>query len=200
MTSTTPPPPLDQPAASQPAGMPRTLLHRWPILAALGLTAWIVLDLSNGSDLAPVLAGAAMVYLAAAALRNPATAWPLFGGAVLVILATELLVSESAPTWVLFGLAGLFLIYGLLRGAARPAGGLPLQTIGMVVFGIFAAAAVLVSGDVGAYLIAAGLLAHVAWDIYHYRANKVVPRSLAEFCMVLDTLVALAMVAVALRS
>lgn len=41
--------------------------------------------------------------------------------------------------------------------------------------------------------MAAGLFAHGAWDAYHW-ANKVVPRSLAGFCFVLDTLLALAII------
>jgi hypothetical protein len=46
--------------------------------------------------------------------------------------------------------------------------------------------------------VAGGLLAHAAWDIYHHRANKVVVRSMAEFCFVLDTLLAAAIVAATL--
>jgi hypothetical protein len=47
----------------------------------------------------------------------------------------------------------------------------------------------------GAYLVAAGLLGHAAWDADHYRANRVVVRSMAEFCLVLDTALAVAIVA-----
>ena len=101
-----------------PTTLARTLrgsLRRWPTVA-LGLTGFIVLDdLPAGSDLAAVLTAAALVYLGAAALKKPATAWPLFWGAIAVIIATEQLVADSAPTWVLLGLAGLFVGYGLLR-------------------------------------------------------------------------------------
>jgi hypothetical protein len=186
-----------------PTTLARTLrgsLGRWPTVAALGLTGYIVLDdLSTGSDLAAVLAAAALVYLGAAALKKPATAWPLFWGAIAVIIATEQLVADSAPTWVLLGLAGLFVGYGLLRGAARPTDGLPLQTIAMIAFGATAAITLIVGGEVGAYLVAAGLLGHAAWDVWHHRANRVVVRSLAEFCFVLDTLLAAAIAIVAVR-
>jgi hypothetical protein len=47
---------------------------------------------------------------------------------------------------------------------------------------------------VGAYLVAAGLLGHLAWDAYHYRANKAVVRSYAECCFVMDALFAVAVV------
>jgi hypothetical protein len=64
----------------------------------------------------------------------------------------------------------------------------------MVAVGVIAAIAVIVGGNVGAYLVAAGLLAHAAWDAYHHRVNKVVARSMAEFCGVLDALLAVAIV------
>ncbi len=43
---------------------------------------------------------------------------------------------------------------------------------------------------------AAGLAGHAAWDMYHYRVNRIVARSLAEFCFVLDTLLAATIVIV----
>ena len=45
-------------------------------------------------------------------------------------------------------------------------------------------------------LVAAGLLGHAAWDAYHHRVNRVVVRSMAEFCLVLDTALAVAIVIV----
>jgi hypothetical protein len=42
----------------------------------------------------------------------------------------------------------------------------------------------------------AGLLGHAAWDVHHHRTNRVVLRSLAEFCLVLDTALAVAIVIV----
>jgi hypothetical protein len=45
-------------------------------------------------------------------------------------------------------------------------------------------------------LVAAGLLGHAAWDAYHHRTDRVVVRSLAEFCLVLDTALAVAIVSV----
>jgi hypothetical protein len=63
-------------------------------------------------------------------------------------------------------------------------------------FGAAAAAALLVNPELGAYLVAAGLLGHAAWDAYHHRVNRVVVRSMAEFCLVLDTALAVAIVIV----
>jgi hypothetical protein len=60
--------------------------------------------------------------------------------------------------------------------------------------GAAAAIALILSRDAGSYLVAAGLLGHAAWDVYHHRVNRVVVRSMAEFCCVLDTLLAVAIV------
>jgi hypothetical protein len=51
----------------------------------------------------------------------------------------------------------------------------------------------------GGILVSAGLFGHAAWDVYHHRINRVVTRSLAEFCFVLDTLLALAVLFVVAR-
>ncbi|HKO85266.1 MAG TPA: hypothetical protein VJ140_12080, partial [Actinomycetota bacterium] len=53
-----------------------------------------------------------------------------------------------------------------------------------------------ITSELGAYLVAAGLLGHAAWDVYHHRTNRVVVRLLAEFCLVLDTALAVAIVIV----
>jgi hypothetical protein len=174
-------------------------LRWWAILLAVGMAAFIAIDSSSGKGLAPVLAASGLMYLGAAALRRPASAWPLFLGTFVVITATRFGIVTVDATWILLGLAVLFVAYGLLRGAARPGYGLPLQTIAMMGFGAAAAIAVLVGGDAGAYLVAAGLLGHAAWDVYHHTVDRVVVRSMAQFCCVLDTLLAVAIVVLTAR-
>jgi hypothetical protein len=41
--------------------------------------------------------------------------------------------------------------------------------------------ALYVSPDLGSYLVAFALLGHAAWDAVHFRLDRVVPRSYAEF-------------------
>jgi hypothetical protein len=183
---------------NQPTGA--LVRQRWPTLAGVALAVLTVYDLSSGRDLSAILAASGLVYLGAAALKRPATAWPVFFGAFVVITATKLGPDLVDGTWIILGLAAVFLVYGLLRGALRPTAGLPLQTIAMLGFGGAAAGALLVDETFGAYLVAAGLLGHAAWDVYHHRANIVVARSMAEFCFVLDTLIAIAIVVVTVRS
>jgi hypothetical protein len=174
-------------------------LSRWPTLAGIVLAGFVAANLTNGAELASILTASGLVYLGAAALQ-PSAAWPLFLGTFVVISANRIGVLTLDATWVFLGLAGVLLGYGLVRGAVRPAAGLPLQTAAMVAVGALAIVALTVSSTVGAYLVAAGLLGHAAWDLYHHRVNRVVPRSMSEFCGVLDTLLAVAIVVVALRA
>jgi hypothetical protein len=150
----------------------------------------------SGVELAPVLAASAAVYLGAAALERPAAAWPLFFAASAVITVARLLEDRFEATWVILAGAVALFIHGLLRGAGRPGHGLPLQTVALLGFGAAAGAALMVKPVLGAYLVAAGLLRHAAWDVYHHRTNRVVVRSLAEFCLVLDSALAVAIVIV----
>jgi hypothetical protein len=181
------------PTTSKPQSL---LRRRWPTSAGLGFAALIAFDLMSGVELAPVLAASAAVYLGSAALQRPAAAWPLFFATVVVITVARLLEDRFEPTWVILAGAGALLIYGLLRGAGRPSHGLPLQTVALLGFGAAAAAALLITPALGAYLVAAGLLGHAAWDFHHHRTNRVVVRSLAEFCLALDTALAVAIVMV----
>jgi hypothetical protein len=174
-------------------------LRWWPALSAIALTALVVSGMSSGTDVAPVLAASGLVYLGAAALQRPSAAWPVFLVTFVVITASRQGWVDVDATWVLLGLAGVLVAYALIRSALRPGGGLPLQAIAMFVFGGAAAIALLVNERAGAFLVAAGLFGHAAWDVHHHRANKVVVRSLAEFCFVLDTLLAAAIVVVTLR-
>jgi hypothetical protein len=172
------------------------LRRRWATLAGLGFAALVAFDLASGVELAPILAASAAIYLGAAALRRPAAAWPLFFAITAVITVARLLEDRLEPTWAILAGAVALGVYGLLRGAARPGYGLPLQSLALLGFGAAAGAALVVTPEFGAYLVAAGLLGHAAWDAYHHRVNRVVVRSMAEFCLVLDTALAAAIVTV----
>ncbi|MFI6039466.1 hypothetical protein ACIBBD_36155 [Streptomyces sp. NPDC051315] len=175
------------------------VLRHWAAWAAIAATALIAFDMSEGADLAPALAASALVYFGAAVLARPSTAWALFFGSVVVIFATELLGGGDVdPTWVVLALALPLLAHGLRPAARRARGGglPPLQLAALIAFGGSAALALGAGGDVGAYLVAAGLFGHALWDAHHYRTEKVVVRPFAEFCAVLDVLLAAAVVAV----
>jgi hypothetical protein len=179
-------------------------LQWWPSVAGIAFAAFVASDLfrerETGVDLAPIVTASGLVYLAAAALDKPAIAWPAFFLTVLVITAAKFGVLGVDATWILLGIAALLFALGLIRSQRQPRTGLPLQAIAMLVFGSIAGAALFVNQVVGAYLVAAGLFLHAAWDAYHHWTEKVVVRSMAEFCFVLDTLLALAIVIVTLRT
>jgi hypothetical protein len=55
-----------------------------------------------------------------------------------------------------------------------------------------------VPAAVGGYLVAAGLLGHATWDAVHWRANRIVSRSFAEWCGVLDLVIGVGLLVVLL--
>lgn len=164
------------------------------------MAAFVAFRMSNGAELAPIVAASGLVYLGAAALRKPSAAWPLFVLTFVVIsFASVGLTGAEMATWTLIAIAGALFVFGFARGAMRQAEGLQLQAAAMIAFGAIAISALIVDQTVGAYLVATGLLGHAAWDVYHHRTNKVVVRSMAEFCFVLDTLLAIAIIVATLR-
>ncbi|WP_049563064.1 hypothetical protein [Nonomuraea sp. SBT364] len=165
-------------------------LRHWPTMAAIAVAGVIAYGLTGGEEIAPILTASALIYLGAAALRRPTAAWPLFLISGVVIGATRALVPAVDPTWPMLGLAAVLAVYGLLTGS----GGLSRPLLAMAGFGLVAVVTLAIGGDAGAYLVAAGMLGHAAWDVHHHRTGKVVVRSLAEFCFVLDTLIAVALV------
>ncbi|SMH26651.1 hypothetical protein [Mesorhizobium australicum] len=168
-------------------------------LQASGFAAFVAFDLfsgkEHGGELASIVAASGLVYLAAAALEKPSASWLVFFGSVVVITVAKMGVISVDATWLLLAIAAAFLGYGVVHGTYRSAGGgLPLQTIAMIAFGAIAAIALYLDPTAGAYLVATGLFAHAVWDVYHHRVNKVVSRSMAEFCCVLDVALAGAIV------
>jgi len=174
------------------------VLLRWPTWLGIGLAVLVGLDLGDGADMAQTLPAMALVYLAAATLRRPSAAWPAAAAVALVILATEAVVGDGDAVWVLIGLAVPVLAYALWYGTRRADHGLRAQAVAMVGFGAVAAGGFAVHDDVGAYVVAAGLLGHALWDVYHYWADKAVVRSYSECCSVMDVGFAVAVLIVTL--
>lgn len=105
---------------------------------------------------------------------------------------------DSTP-WMLALAAALF-VGRLVVSGIGPAWSLPLQTAAMIVLGAIALIAFRADTTTGGFLVAAALIAHAGWDIRHWRTGRVVDHSLAEFCAVLDILVAVFVVIVTLAS
>lgn len=184
----------------------RQALPRWTRRrpSALGVVVAVGTGVGIGgaAQVAPVVAASGFVYLAAAALGRPGAAWPAFGVSFVLIAAGRVVdgrgADGAAPTWLMLGLAAVLAVYGLVRGRGRPAWGLPLQAAAMAVLGAVALAGARVSPTGAGLLVAGALLAHAAWDVRHHRGGRVVARSMAEFCAVLDVVLALLVLAAAL--
>jgi hypothetical protein len=172
----------------------QAILHRWP--SALGLAAAALL-LAEGPDtesVATVIGGAALCYLAAAALDRRWVAWAGIVVFVLMVFATEVL---GLSRWAVGGTVAVALVVaGLLLGVPRPP--LAAQAAALLGYGGVAVAALFFAPRVGLVLASVVLASHSVWDVIHYRRNQVVHRSLAEFCVLLDVPLAVSAIVLAL--
>lgn len=168
------------------------LLARWPAVLGLTVMAASLPTGSSGAELWPVLLMPVVVYLAAAALARPSTAWPLFGGVLVVVGVSRVIGVED--WWGLVMAALAFLVAGTVQGLLRPRSDLFDQSVLLLGLGGLAVAAIYVDMWVGAGLVAAGLILHGVWDVVLHHRNRVVPRSLTEFCAVLDFTLGLAII------
>lgn len=174
------------------------MLRRWPTAFGLVFGASLVaaywLGFADSDRMSDVLTAAGLVYLGSAALGLRTAAWPMFAATV-VLITIGFLVPVFDPFWWMLGIAGVLVVVGLLRGALRPPWGMPLALAAMALIAVIAIVASRLDGPWAALLVAGGLLAHAAWDVAHHRTGRVVVRSMAEFCAVLDTILALGIVA-----
>jgi hypothetical protein len=129
----------------------------------------------------------AFFYLAAAVLQRRQATW-LVAVATVAAFAALRLQDWVDPVVALIVAALALVLWGAVRGQLRRRGALVVEMAGMVGFTAIALAAVSVDPDLGRYVVAAGWIGHAAWDFAHFRADKVVSRSFAEWCTVFDVL------------
>jgi hypothetical protein len=170
------------------------LVHRWP--TALGVAVAILTALDLGADavfvpsLPALIVLMALVYVGAAALGRRRASWVVLLAALPVAFFFPQTPWVNPPV-VLLAAAAAFLVLGAVRGQRlREPGGLALQAAGVLVFGAIGLAALYVAPGAGVYLVALALLGHAAWDAFHYARDRVVTRPYAEFCGVLDLVLA----------
>ena len=180
----------DSPHAHQAPDRSRwtaVLMHRWPTALGIVVAALAAFDLEDGLEFAALAVLMPLVYLGAAALDRRWSAWVvLLAGLALAFFIPS--TSGVVPSVVLLGAALVFLVLGVVRGQLVKPIGLTLQAGGMLAFGSIALVALYVEPDLGGKLVGIAILGHAAWDAYHYLRNRVVPRSYAEFCAVVDLL------------
>jgi len=113
--------------------------------------------------------------------------WPAGLGLVLgLLMLVDGNVSQASASLLIVLMAVAYPVIGAgRRHLDRPAV-LALEIAGILFFGAFVVASLLVDRDVARYLLAAAVLNHAAWDVAHYLADRVVPRPYADFCWVFD--------------
>ncbi|GAA1893058.1 hypothetical protein [Asanoa iriomotensis] len=165
----------------------RWVAHRWPTFAAIPVVAASLFGLADVRGLAFLLVLSPLGYLVPASVNRPGITWP----AVLIgsVAIAPFKILGLNPAYALLVASAVFVVIGTVRRAP----GFGVQAIAAVLFALLAVVAI--EGEslvLGGVLISLGLLAHAAWDVYHHRLNRVVPRSFAEWCAVLDVIVGVA--------
>ncbi|WP_433472955.1 hypothetical protein ACQPZP_29310 [Spirillospora sp. CA-142024] len=171
-----------------------TLMRRWPTALAL---ASVVLIWSAGlGDLADAVSGFGeavlllpLEYLILNRIGRPAMSWPVIGAIVAAIVVIDLLDVVALST-VVIAVALVLLVWGVIGEAPDGRASFGIQAAGMLGFGAIALAGLAVDPDLGRYLVAAGWFLHGVWDAVHLKLDRVVSRSYAEACGVVDVGVA----------
>jgi hypothetical protein len=180
-------------ASTTPVRRPWTaVLARWPTALALGMATLTLDDVRSDAGVAS-LAGLILLlpleYLIVAKLQRRQAAWPVVAVALLAVLALQAL-DVVAPAAVLAAVALIVLVWGVVDGQLLRPGAFRVQALGMLGFGALALVGLIMDPDLGRYLVAAGWLLHGVWDFVYFKLDRVVPRSYAEWCGVLDLLIA----------
>ena len=175
----------------QPRRMSRwitILRNRWPSALALlltGLTFGGTGSPEAVGSLSEVLLILPLLYLLVAKLRNRRATWPLLVGGIGGVVALRVFDLVSVGL-VLSVLALVVLVWGALDGELHRPGAFRVQALGMLVFGALSLAGLVVEPDLGRYVVAAGWFFHGVWDYVHLARDRVVARSFAEWCAIVD--------------
>ena len=169
------------------------LMHRWPTALGIAIAALTAfgprIDAEEVSFLSALVVLMPLVYVGAAIVDRRRFAWVvlLAGITPLVLIEVLDLGINLHPAFLLAALG--FLTLAAARGRLRGPSGVPLQAAGMLVFGAGMLVALYAEPVLGGILVAIGLIGHAAWDAFHYARDRVVARTYAEFCAVVDLLV-----------
>ncbi|MER5650168.1 hypothetical protein [Streptosporangium sp. NPDC002524] len=174
----------------------RRLLDRWPTALALALSA--VTFGGTGSDegvasFASILLLLPLLYLLVAKLEARRATWPLLVAGMAGVVALRWL-DVIEPAVVFSAVALIVLLWSVVDGHMFRSGTFRVQALGMLAFGALGLIGLAVHPDLGRYLVAAGWFFHGVWDFVHLRRDKVVARSFAEWCGVIDVVIAIELI------
>lgn len=190
-------------ASEAPPSTARRIVHfvlrRWPTALAVIAGANTFLDqVTDG--LVRSFAGAMLLlptlYLIVAALGRRRLTWLVLIG-LLTGYAGLRLQDQVEPPIVILAVALAAAIWGTAQGRHRQLD-FRIQLIGMIGFGVLSFAGQLASPDLARYCVAAGWLAHGIWDIVYLINDRLVSKSWAEWCAVVDILIAASLIIVPL--
>jgi hypothetical protein len=160
----------------------------WPIALALGM-AVLSFGGSESAEGVAALSEALLLlpleYLVVAKLRRRGASWPVLvvGLGAMVVLRTLDVIDPAAAV---SAVALVVLVWGAVEGRLRRPDPFRVQALGMLGFGALALAGLVLDPDLGRYVVAAGWFLHGVWDFVHLKLDKVVARSYALWCGVLD--------------
>lgn len=171
---------------------PKRLTARWPTALALAMSALSFGGNESAEAVAPLWDALILMqlgYLVVAKLQRRSASWPVIAAGFAIIIALRAL-DVITPSVVFAAVALVVLVWGAVDGQLNRSGMLRLQVLGMLGFGALALVGLAVDPDLGRYLVAAGLFLHGVWDFVHLKLDKVVARSHAEWCGVVDIILA----------
>ncbi|MFD1825220.1 MULTISPECIES: hypothetical protein [Mumia] len=160
------------------------LLRRWPTALGIGSGAFIVSDMTDGSEAALVLVVAALGYIATAVLDRQGLIWAVVAAEMVVVVVLRIVDVDPIPVLAVAAVA-----LALVGAVRRRWGPSRFETLYPWLTALF-----LVAGLVGAYaspvlagvIVGLALIAHAAWDAIHWHEDAVVSRPFAEWCGTLD--------------
>ncbi|MBM7784235.1 hypothetical protein [Tenggerimyces flavus] len=171
----------------KPRSLIRAIGRRWPTLVALpvGVDSFFgEITPDTVSTLADAMLLLPMIYVVVEALKRRWLTWPILLAALPAFAGLKLQ-NVVDPSIVILAVTLAAAIWGSAHGRHREAD-FRLQLGGMVLFGALAVGGQLVDPDLARYLVALGWVGHGVWDIVHLIRDKVVARSFAEWCAVVD--------------
>ena len=185
--------------ASKPPGMLTFLAHRWPTALALVLSVSSFFEQVTDQtvrSLAQAMLLLPLIYVVIAALRRRGWTWPFLVVALVGYVPLRMQHTVD-PAVVLLAVSLAAAIWGTAHGQHRERD-FQVQLAGMVAFGALAIGGLVVDPDLARYLVAAGWIGHGVWDWWHLLKDRVVARTFAEWCSVVDLVIGLSLIVVPL--
>jgi len=121
--------------------------------------------------------------------------WPIVLGIAVGLVVIQGLELDASLSVLALVIAAIYLPIGAVRKQLGRPHVLWLETLGVIVFAALALRALYVDRQLAQFLLAAAFFGHAAWDFAHHRADKVVPRWYAEFCIVADVIIGVGILA-----